>query len=72
MIHDLETLPNHTTLISKIPANLNVSSLKELILTVESATFCPGNSDEQFVEMAQAKKGKFKTKRGVVRASLKT
>ena len=29
MIHDLETLPNHTTLISKIPANLNVSSLKE-------------------------------------------
>ena len=67
MIHDLETLPNHTTLISNIPANVNVSSLEELTLTVESATLSPGNSDERFVE-----EGKFKTKGGVVRASLET
>ncbi len=64
MIHDLETLPNHTTLISNIPANLNVSSLEELILTVESATLCPGNSDERFVEMAQGKKESSKQREG--------
>ena len=64
MIHDLETLPNHTTLISKIPANLNVSSLKELILTVESLPFAQEIPMNSLLKWRRQKKESSKQREG--------
>ena len=41
-------------------------TLKRLILTLESCTVCPGNSDAHFVKMGNSHKGKLVTSNGEV------
>ena len=47
------------TCLSSIPLYLDTASLPQLIELVDSISLCPGNPDAHFLEMGDARKGKF-------------
>lgn len=47
------------TPLSSIPVYLNCNSLEKLLGTLDLTSICPGNNDSRYLEMANARKGKF-------------
>ena len=47
------------TPLSSIPVYLNCNSLEKLLGTLDLTSICPGNKDSRYLEMANARKGKF-------------
>lgn len=54
-------LPTH------VPVKLRtVQQFKDLLTQVKGLKLCPGNPDDQFIEMAKTKRGKLKNRNGIV------
>ena len=54
------------------PERLGVASISTILSTLQSANICTGNYDEQFIDLAQRKKGKFVSSLGELVAVLET
>ena len=57
-------------LLSGIPRNASKGSLVELLKLLDKYTVCPGNPDEGFIKMVEAKKGRLMSKNGTVSGML--
>ena len=52
------------------PSHLATESARRLIRVIDNSNYCIGNTDEQFIELARKRKGKFLTSGGKVIANL--
>ena len=52
------------------PSHLATESARRLIRLIDNSNYCIGNTDEQFIELARKRKGKFLTVGGKVIANL--
>ena len=59
-------------LFSAIPEHLNHAAVMQLIFVMDSANVCCGYPQSKYIEMADARKGIFKSKDGVARAKVDT
>lgn len=58
-VHGHKLEDTTATPLSRIPAKLDCGSLGKLVAVLDSCTVCPGIPDTRFLEMADARKGKF-------------
>ena len=63
---------NVTPIFSAIPEHLNHAAVMHLISVMDSANVCCGYPQSKYIEMADARKGIFKSKDGVARAKVDT
>ena len=70
-VHGMKIDASVCPLLNKISMKLsNKTSLQQLLSLLENSMVCPGHPDEQFIEMAKAKKGKFLSRDGKTVARL--
>ena len=69
-VHGMNVDSRVCPLLRKISTKVNKDSLQQLLYLLENSTVCPGHPDEQFIEMAKAKKGKLQSKDGTTVARL--
>ena len=69
-IHGNELHQIANTPLSNIPLFLGPPSLNKLITTLDEASVCPGNPDEQYAPMVAARKGVFLSVNGEEKARL--
>ena len=69
-VHGRKVIPATNGLLSLIPNVLNQQMFLKLINIIDSSKICPGNVDTHFVDMGNARKGKFLTTDGVTKAAV--
>ena len=66
-VHGMKINAHMCPLLSKIPTKLSkMSSLQQLLSLLDKSVVCPGHLDEQFMEMAKAKKGNLLSRDGKI------
>lgn len=68
--HKLPTTNDVNSPVSSIPHKLDRKSLASLLQLMDKCTVCPGNPEKRFLEIADSRKGKFKTGNGSVTAQV--
>ena len=70
-VHGMKLDARMCPLLSKVSTKLSKkSSLQQLLYLLENSIVCPGHPDEQFMEMAKAKKGNLLSRDGKIVASV--
>ena len=67
-VHGSQLKPSPHSPLSSIPEKLSPSILANLVDVLERSCLCPGHPDENFLEMANSRKGKFTSMDGKVTA----